>query len=155
MNKDNNGFLKLIGVIIVLLLVIIIGLLSMPRMEEAREKAFRIEATRIIDSSKLLLKNYNGKKYVLKNNYLSCRKDNEICFNIEELKNTNLYKSGSDDYVGKVVIDLSDSSNQQFYLYLKKSYDLKIIAGFREDYVTMGTLSIEEWKEDYETCNCE
>ena len=155
MKKENSNFFKLISVIIVLLLIVIIGILTMPRMEEAREKAFRVEATRIIDAAKRTFKDYNSGKINLKNNSTSCKKNNEICFKISELSNLKYYKASSSDYIGKVVIDASDNNNVMYYLYLKKSADLRIIGGFREDYVNMGTLSIEDWEEEYETCNCE
>ncbi len=155
MKNESNNFFKLLGIIIVLLLVIIIALLCMPRMEEAREKAFRVEATRIIDGAKTATKDYTNGKINLNSNSSSCKKNNEICFKISELNNLKYYKSSSSDYVGKVVIDISDTNNVIYYLYLKKSADLRIIGGFREDYVNMGTLAIEDWEEEYETCNCE
>ena len=155
METGNSKFLKLVGVIIVLLLIVIIAILSMPRMEEAREKSFRVEATRIIDAAKVALKDYNSGKINLKNNTASCKKNNEICFKISELSELKYYKASTSDYIGKVVIDTRDANNVMYYLYLKKSADLRIIGGFREDYVNMGTLSIADWEEEYETCNCE
>ena len=154
-NKENNNFIKLIGVIIVLLLIIIIAILSLPRMEESREKAFRVEATRVVDGAKEAMKKYNNGTLSLKDNSSSCKINNTYCFTISELKKLEVYKSGSDDYVGKVIIDVSNSNNPLYYLYLKKSADLKIIGGFREDYINMGTLAIESWNDDYEVCNCE
>ena len=154
-DKENNNSIKFIGIIIILLLVIIIAILAMPKMEEAREKAFRVEATRIVDSSKVAMKNYGNGKIALKNNSSSCKINNTYCFTISELKKLNVYKSESDEYVGKVIIDVSNENKPIYNLYLKKSVDLKIIGGFREDYINMGVLAIESWEDDYEVCNCE
>lgn len=154
MAKENSKFIKLIGITIVLLLIVIIALLAMPRMNEAREKAFRVEATRVVDAAKVAIKQYDNGKFKLSDNSLSCRKGTNYCFTISELEKLGFYKSSNDDYVGKVVIDVANTT-PQYYLYLKRSTDLKIIGGFREDYINMGTISIEMWEDSYETCNCE
>jgi hypothetical protein len=127
----------------------------MPRMEEAREKAFRVEATRIVDSAKVAINNYSNGSVALKNNSASCKINNTYCFTVSELKKLNVYKSDNEDYAGKVIIDASNPNKPLYYLYLRKSADLKIIGGIREDYINMGVLAIEAWNDDYEVCNCE
>ena len=57
--KENNNFIKLFLAIITLLLIIIIGLLAMPTMDSARRKAFKVEATKIIDASKSAMSHYS------------------------------------------------------------------------------------------------
>ncbi len=153
---NNDKFIKLIGIIIILLLIVVIGLLYMPRMTDVREKAFRVEATRIVDSSKIAMQKFNNKEIELKNNEKSCHIKNTYCFTISELKDLGIYKADNDNYVGKIIVDYENKlDNPQYYLYLKKSADLKIIGGFREDYINMGTLAFDSWLDEYEVCECE
>lgn len=155
MNKESNNSIKFIGIIIILLLIVIIAILTLPRIEEAREKSFRVEATKIVSGAQKYISDLDSGKNKLSSNSNSCIKGKEVCVTISELNKLNYYESSNDNYVGKVVIDITDSNNYLYYLYLKKSADLRIIGGFREDYTTMGSLSIEPWEEEYETCNCE
>ena len=83
--NDNIKSIKLIGIIIVLLLIVIIGLLAMPRMTEVREKAFRVEATKIVDAAKNAMNKFNNKELELKDNGESCHKANTYCFTISAL----------------------------------------------------------------------
>ena len=156
MKNNDNKFVKLVGIIIILLLIVVIGLLYMPRMTDVREKAFRVEATRIVDSSKVAMQKFNDKEIELKNNNQSCHAKNIFCFTVSELKDLGVYKSESEAYVGKIIVDYENKlDNPQYYLYFKKSADLKIIGGFREDYINMGTLSFDSWLDEYEVCKCE
>ena len=153
--NDNIKSIKLIGIIIVLLLIVIIGLLAMPRMTEVREKAFRVEATKIVDAAKSAMNKFNNKELELKDNGESCHKANTYCFTVSELENIGVYNLDNKDYIGKIIVDYEQNINKpQYYLYLKKSADLKIINGFREDYVNMGSISYQQWLDEYETCDC-
>jgi len=157
MNKDESKkIIKLLSIVIVLLFIIIMALVFMPGMNNAREKAFRIEATKIVDASKSVMKSFNdGIITFNENTSNSCRMGNKYCFTISELKRLDKYKSDSDDYVGKIEVDLNNPDKPLYVLYLKKSYELKIIAGTREDYINMGVIAIEPWQEEFEKCNCE
>ena len=66
--------------------------------------------------------------------------------------NNKLYDGDSERYVGKVIFD---KVNDSYELYLKKNDEFRIIAGSSTDYTKSGILAREEWKEDYEICECQ
>ena len=151
----NSNYIKFAVSFIIVLLIVIICLLSIPNMKDAREKAFRIEATKIVDASKDTMSLILKRKAEIGNDSNSCQNGAFFCMNISKLKEYGTYIPDSDNYVGKVEVDYSSADNPVYILYLKKSADLKIIKGTRGDYINMGYISTLPWEEKYETCKCE
>ena len=152
--KEKNNYVRFMLILIVLLLFIVIGLLAIPEMNSAREKAFKVEAATILTSAKSTLEKIDLNSMTTTGSS-SCRKGNTYCFTLKELKLLETYKTSSDNYVGKVEIDLNDVDNPEYMLYLYRSADLKMLFASTKNFANMGSAYLGSWLEEYETCNCE
>ena len=154
--KAKKGFtlIELLAVIVVLTIITLIGFTTMSTYtKKAREDAFRIEATEIVNGVKDAVSLHDINKINIKNDNASCQKSgsDKYCFTIAELIKLGIYDGNSEMFTGKVLANSEDSS---YTLYLKKGNEFKIIGGFREDYKNYGTLSLEPWKDEYSSCDC-
>lgn len=157
--KNNNGFtlIELLAVIIVLAIVTVLGATTvLPYMSKARENAFRIEATEIVNSAKEALHLYDLSQIKLKNNTASCKKanTNEYCFTVAELINLGIYDGDAGTFSGKIEANLVNSTAPIYTLYFKKNDEFKIIGENRENYKDYGNLSLATWEDEYSACNC-
>lgn len=160
--KNNNGFtlIELLAVIVVLAIVTVIATQSiLPYMSNARPDAFGIEATNVVQSAESAVSFYNLNKIDLKNNTSSCKKDKVICFTVAELINLGLYEGDSNSYKGKVLIDVTNSANPSYTLYLQKGAEFSIVGSNETDFVNNKSDLIEGGFADdkvteYTTCTC-
>lgn len=144
----NNNLPLLISVVVLVFLMVLVGISSSLTLHSTREEAFRVEANKILASSKKAVK-----KVEILDNEDNCKiDDNRYCFTVENLIDNKLYAGDSDKYIGKVIYD---KKNNSYELYLKKNDEFKIIAGSSTDYTKSGILAIEEWKENYRICECD
>ena len=141
----NNNLPLLISIVVLVFLMVLVGISSSLTLHSTREEAFRVEANKILASSKKAVK----KVEILDN----CKIDDDrYCFTVGNLIDNKLYVGDSDKYIGKVIYD---KKNNSYELYLKKNDEFKIIAGSSTDYTKSGILAIEEWKENYRICECD
>ena len=165
--KNNKGFtlIELLAVIVVLAIVTVLATRSiLPFMSDARVDAFEIEAANVVKSAEDALSFYNLGEVNLKNNTASCRKNNEICFNVAELIDLGIYQGDKESFKGKVMIDVTNPSVPTYELYLQKGAEFNIIAGEGKDYTDStyindgGWISISGVTEakvtEYSTCSC-
>ena len=144
----NNNLPLLISVVVLVFLMVLVGISSSLTLHSTREEAFRVEANKILASSKKALK-----KVEILQNEENCKiDDNRYCFTVGNLIDNKLYAGDSDKYIGKVIYD---KKNNSYELYLKKNDEFKIISGSSTDYTKSGILAIEEWKENYRICECD
>ncbi|MBQ7031160.1 MAG: type II secretion system protein [Bacilli bacterium] len=160
--KNRKGFtlIELLAVIVVLAIVMVLATTTvLPYMTKAREKAFRIEATSVVQAAKNAYDLYNLNQIKLyENNAPSCRNGGWVCFTVEELINLGLYTGDKNEYSGSVYInDRYDKINPEYELYLKKGNEYAIIGQTEENYNEYGTLdSVEDWEDRFSsTCNCD
>ena len=155
MKNTKFTLIELIAVVVLLgMSIIIMSTITLPKMTNSREKAFRVETTKIVKATEKAIKDYKLSKFVVQNNSDSCAIDERYCFSIKELVNLRYYDGNINHYSGKIEAYKSDDK-LSYSVYVKKNDEFKIIAGYREDYTENGLLSIESWNEDYEECNCE
>lgn len=144
----NNNLPLLISIVVLVFLMVLVGISSSLTLHSTREEAFRVEANKILASSKKAVK-----KVEILDNEDNCKiDDNRYCFTVKNLIDNKLYAGDSDKYIGKVIYD---KKNNSYELYLKKNDEFKIIAGSSTDYTKSGILAIEEWKENYRICECD
>ena len=142
--------------IIVILVIVIIGILTISLNDslDVREKAFRVESTKIVKSAEEAINKYNNGSITVNNNDSSCKINSKYCFTIAELVNLGIYSNSNSGYSGKIEIyENGDAAN--YSVYVRKGNEFKIIGGFRRDYTKYGVLSPENWKDEYESCSCE
>ena len=104
--KNNRGFtlIELLAVIVVLAIVTVLATRSvLPFMSDARLDSFKIEATNVIDATENAISYYNLGQTKLKNNAVSCRKGNVVCFTVAELIDLGFY-DGSKDKFSQVIL---------------------------------------------------
>ena len=155
--KNNKGFtlVELLAVIVVLAVITVIGVTTvLPYMRDAREKAFRVEATEIIKSAQKAVELADLGELSVGSDTNSCVKNNTYCFTVSELKQLAVYDSKSDAYVGKVLVAV-DGVNKTYTLYVKKSNEFRIIGSQMEDYTKYGVINNAAWESEYESCDCE
>lgn len=144
-------FVELISLIVIVAIIVIIAVsFALPKTRESREKAFRVEATNIVKAAEKAVKKLN-----INESDSSCKINNKYCFTVKDLIKYKLYDGNPKYYSGKVEIDYGNSEYPIYAVYIKKNDEFKIIDGFRSDYTEFGILSIYNWNEDYEKCNCE
>lgn len=152
--KKRFSLLELIAVNIFISFLIIVALMNvLPASSKAREQAFRVEATKIVESAEKTIEKTNNKELKIEENDEYCKLDNKYCLTINSLIATNNYEYVNSNYKGKVIVTL-DKNNTQYEVYIKKGNEFKIIGGFRNNYKEHGVLSIQSWNEDYEKCMC-
>ena len=153
--KRKFSLLELIAITIIVSFFIVLALVSaLPAASKAREQAFRVESTKIVESAESAVKKISNKELEIEESDNYCRKDNKYCLTIRALIDTNNYDSVNSNYSGKVIVYLADN-NTKYEVYIKKANEFKIIGGFRNNYKEHGVLSIQNWNEDYEKCICE
>ena len=161
--KNNKGFtlIELLAVIVVLAIVTVIATQSiLPYMANARPDAFAIEASNVVKSAQDAYNFYNINEVKLKNNESSCKVTNKICFTVEELINLGLYDGDKDTFKGKVIIDITDSKNPEYKLYLSKGAEFSITGSIETNFVE-NKMDIDDggWSEidaeTYTKCVCE
>ncbi len=162
--KNNKGFtlIELLAVIVVLAIVTVIATRSvLPYMSSAREDAFGIEATDVVESTNDAIDLYNLNKIKLnETEKKSCKKDNTICFTVEELITLGLYEGDKDTYKGKIIVDITNSASPKYIVYLQKGSEFSINGSSNTDYVNKkddiksGGFANDKVTE-YTTCTCE
>lgn len=151
--SNQHNLPLLISVVVLVFLMVLVGVSSALTLTSTREDAFRIEATNVLKASKEATRKLEDEKIKLLNNSQNCQVDeNRYCYTISYLVNNKLYDGDSERYVGKVIFD---KENVSYELYLKKNDEFRIIAGSSTDYTKSGILAREEWKEEYEICECQ
>lgn len=153
--QKKYSLLELISVTTLVSFFIILALVNaLPAASKAREQAFRVEATKIVESTEKTIEKINNKEFEIEENDEYCKIDNKYCLTINSLIETNNYENVNSNYNGKVIVYL-DKDNTQYEVYIKKGNEFKIIGGFRNNYKEHGVLSIQSWNEDYEKCTCQ
>jgi hypothetical protein len=156
MNKDKKNIVKHLFVISLFVLLLIIVIISslLSEASKSREKAFRSEATKIVNAAKKAVEKINKDVFVFGEGNTSCRYNQLFCFTIEDLVKMDLYDGDFKQYIGKIEVDAVDPFNIKYNLFFKKNNEFKIIRGIHKDYIDKGIMSIEPWKEEYSTCTC-
>lgn len=158
MLKNKRGFtlVELLAVIVVLAVVMVLATTTiLPYMSTAREDAFRIEATYIVQAGENALNVLNLGQINVDGDENSCVKGKTYCFTVKALVDKGLYDADNDNYVGKLIIGADDPKNVSYTLWLNKVGNFNIIEGTATDYnqknvpITNGT-----WSESYEKCEC-
>lgn len=160
--KNNKGFtlIELLAVIVVLAIVTVIATRSvLPYMSSAREDAFGIEATDVVESTNDAIDLYNLNKIKLKDKK-SCVKGNVFCFTVEELVDLGIYSGDKDTYKGKIIVDITNSASPKYTVYLQKGSEFSINGSNDTDYVNKkdGIVNggfANDKVDEYTTCTCE
>lgn len=158
MNKKDNKNSVLICVICILIVIIGIGILGLPIMSSVREKAFRIEATDIVEAARDAKKLYDdgnlnfGTTNVEKQQ--KCISSTKACFTISSLIEAKTYKNDKNKLNGKVEIDFTDSNNPVYTLWLQKGDEFRFVNLKYTDYKENGTINNDSWQASYNTCTC-
>ena len=161
--KNRKGFtlIELLAVIVVLAIVMVLATTTvLPYMTKAREKAFRIEATSVVQAAKNAYDLYNLNQIKLyDNNAPSCKNSAWICFTVEELIDLGIYTGDKNEYKGMVYIHNGGDYkiNPVYELYLKKGNEYAIIGQIKENYNDSGEIDdIADWDDSYSSsCNCD
>lgn len=178
--KSNKGFtlIELLAVIIILGIVSVIGATTvLPYMSKSREKAFRIEATEVVNSAQEAVRLIDlGQASLKDDENSSCIVGHDLydedengipiesswkpgttyCFTVEELIDLGVYTGDKNSLSGSVFVDsYDDNTPSRYTLYLKKNDEFKIIFGRESNYKDNGELSSEDWNDYYATCYCE
>ena len=159
--KNKKGFtlIELLAVIVVLAIVMVLAVTTvLPYMNNAREEAFRIEATSLVDAAEKAKDLYTLNQVTIENsatNVDSCSSTNKICFTVKKLIDLGIYEGDVNSYSGKVEITNISSKTPTYTSSIKKNNEFKIIAGTAKDYTNKDTsLSTAEWKDEYAKCTC-
>ena len=162
--KNNNGFtlIELLAVIVVLAIVMVLATTTvLPYMTEARESAFRIEATTVIDSAESAKDLYTLGKVKINNDSDSCvdATTKKMCFTVDELITLGIYDGNKDDFDGKVLIENYNTNTPSYTLNLKKNSEFAIIGGTVKDYSNNTTEGgalgvVANWADANATCSC-
>lgn len=160
-NKKGFTLIELLAVIVVLAIVTVVATQSiLPYMANARPDAFAIEASNVIKSAQDAYSFYNINEVRLKNNESSCRVGNDICFTVKELIDLGIYEGDSDVFKGKVIIDITDSKDPEYTLFLSKGAEFRVTGSNEQNYVD-NKMDIKDggWTEtetsEYTRCICE
>lgn len=150
MNKTTSkDIVKLLAIIVILLVFILALVGTSLTLSSSREDAFRTEANKILDATSIVISD----NLELTNDAKSCKvDDSSYCITVDYLTDNKLYSEGDNTYTGKVIYNIEKETHE---LYLKKNDEFKIIGGLSKNYNKSGTLSYEEWLEEYSICECE
>jgi len=155
--KNNKGFtlIELLAVIVVLAIVMVLATTTvLPYMSDARQNAFKIEASNVISAVDNAKDLYNiGKIKMNSNAKISCATATKICFNVDELINLGIYEGDKNSYDGKITVANYNTPTPTYELYLKKNDEFKILGGTLKDY-TNASLSTGDWAASYTECSC-
>jgi prepilin-type N-terminal cleavage/methylation domain-containing protein len=155
MNRKGFTLVELLAVIVILGIVTVIGVTTvLPYMRNAREDAFRFEATEVVKSAKRAIELINLGQANLSNDSASCYKDNKYCFTISKLRNLSIYDTKNDAIIGKIEVTVN-GVNYSYNLYMTKGNEFKFINAQMEDYTKYGVLSLDAWDDSYESCSCD
>ena len=155
MNKNGFTLIELLAVIVVLAIVTALAMTTvLPLGGEAREKAFRVEATNAIKSATTAYEMYNLGQIKLDNSstdkcYNSTTKN--MCFTIDSLIDLGYYDMEKGTFTGSVIIN---TSNDEYTLNLKKNDEFHFVGYNFKDYSKQGEINNEDWQETYNSCSC-
>ena len=158
--KNKKGFtlIELLAVIVVLAIVMVLATTTvLPYMTQAREKAFRIEATSAVEAASNAYDLYTLNQISLGGSETtSCKRTNYICFTIAELVDLGLYEGDVTNYSGTVTIDTTNSKNPSYTLNFKKGTEYVLIGQTGKNFNDNGTLgNVADWADDDEgQCTC-
>lgn len=159
MKKNGFTLIELLAVIVVLAIVAVLGTTTvLPLLSDARESAFRTEASDVItafDAAKIL--GDAGKREYGNPTGSSCQKGKIVCITVSTLINWGTYDGDSDTYKGKVIIDTTNTK-PTYTLYFKKGAEFAFVNQNYTNYVDNGDLVVPDstnWNDSYETCSCE
>ena len=158
--KDKSGFtlIELLAVIVVLAIVMVLATTTvLPYMSQAREKAFRIEATSAVEAAANAYYLYSLNQISLGGSATtSCKKDNNICFTVAELVKLGLYEGDATNYSGTVTIDITNSKKPAYTLNFKKGTEYVLIGQTGKNFNDNGTLgNVSDWADaDEGQCTC-
>lgn len=157
--KNNHGFtlIELLAVIVVLAIVMVLATTTiLPYMSDARERAFRIEATDLVSAAKKAKELYDlGEVKINTSSENSCLNTEKICFTVAELIDLGIYDGAKDKYKGKVEITSYKDKQPTYTLYLTKGTEFYINGGTAIDYTdTNVKLTSNEPSTGYDICTC-
>lgn len=152
MNKKGFTLIELLAVIVVLAIVVLIGATTvLPYMRDARQRAFRVEATNVLRAAqkayeleqlgKITVSDYEKDWCIARNG--------EHYYTVVMLRQLGIYENKNDSLVGRVSIIANGSNNYSFKLWLKKGAEFRIIEGTESEYIDHGTLSTSAWDDSY------
>ena len=160
-NKKGFTLIELLAVIVVLAIVATLAISSMlPLGTEAREKAFRLEATNAVKSAKSAKETYDlGNLNLDSTNTDSCYNSTtkKMCFTIASLIDLGYYNLDEDDketFKGHIDIDLANSKKPKYTLYFKKNDEFRFVGLEHTNYDKNGEIDNDVWNESYESCSC-
>lgn len=152
MSKKGFTLIELLAVIMILAILVLIGATTvLPYMRDARQRAFRVEATNVLRAAQ---KAYEleqlGKITVDEYPKDWCINSNgEHYYSVDMLRNLGIYENKNVSLVGRVSIVDNGNNNYSYKLWLKKGAEFKIIEGTESEYIDHGTLSTGAWSDDY------
>ncbi len=161
MNKNGFTLIELLAVIVVLAIVATLAISSvLPLGTEAREKAFRLEATNAVKSAEMAKEAYDLGTFKLDtSNVNSCYNPStkKMCFTISSLVDLQYYDLDEEDketFKGRVDINLTDRKNPVYTLYFKKNDEFRFVGLTTKNYTENGELDNAAWQDSYESCTC-
>lgn len=161
MNKKGFSLIELLAVIAMLAIIIILAIsILLPVGTEAREKAFRLEATNVIDGADKAIKDYKEGKIEFEDGKTDKCYNSEtknMCFTISSLIDLGYYDLKDEvkaNFKGKVIIDLTNSDKPTYTLYFKKNDEFRFVGLQYKDYSNDGELDNADWVASYESCTC-
>ena len=161
MNKNGFTLIELLAVIVVLAIVATWAISSvLPLGTEAREKAFRLEATNGVESAEKAKETYDlGGLKLETTNVNSCYNPSTkiMCFTVSSLVDLQYYDLDAEDketFKGRVDINLTDRKKPVYTLYFKKNDEFRFVGLTTKNYTKHGDIDNASWDEKYETCTC-
>jgi len=156
--KNNRGFtlIELLAVIVVLAIVMVLAATTvLPYMGDARENAFKIEATNVVTAAESAKDLYAiGKVSMNADSTKSCTAGTTMCFTVDELISLGIYEADAATFYGKVVISNYNTNTPTYTLHLKKNDEFSIIGGTGKDYSDYSGTLTGTWPADGATCSC-
>lgn len=158
---NNKGFtlIELLAVIVVLAIVMVLATTTvLPLMTTARENAFRIEATDVLNAAEAAKDLYYlgelkfGTTSAEKQS--KCMNTTKMCFTVDSLIDLSIYKTEKGTFTGKVEIDITDPKKPVFTLYFQKGDEFRFVGLKYNSYKDDGTINNDTWKAAYNTCSC-
>ncbi len=153
--KKRNPFVLLICVIVLLVFaVIVLALTNIPLITSARENAFRIEANNVVAAGRKIYSSYLKGEYDIgdKEEKACIMENRKICVSLDKLLEDDYYKNKN--YRGKIEIDITDSNNPIYILYLAKGAEFRIVNLTYTNYTEYGQVNNGLWDTSYESCEC-
>ena len=156
-NKKGFTLIELLAVIVILAIITVIGITTiLPYMQDARERAFKIEATNVVNAAKKAMDLISlDQLSVDSTGTESCKNaaGTTYCFTVEKLINLGIYTTGDKNaFSGKIIVTPSNAS--PYNLYLKKNDEFKITGSTFENYTDINLPSSGDWASAYESCTC-